>query len=401
MRQVVGEVVEGETLVKNEELVKDQVLTYSDGFIPEHKVTSETHDNGLFRVGIRAKVQRRSVIMKLKAANITLKNLDGQSIYGSIVTQAAAEKDAAALVAKALEGFPDNYLEARVVGEPRMVAKTGSEAALVVNVEVTSSLTAYRTFAAKFCQTLNASCKLKGEFTSVFFKESCAQRLGPGGSSLLQGREDDEYLSIHSSQFGSVAGGYMTEFSLKAAKWIPELRQAGGTNASWASVDFVVAVATFVSGDSSRVNWNYYVLDEAVGDVLLRATSRQVTCKLSFLDADGQLVCVERFDLRDDVSPDLGYIPPGARNPWKEFLVICWSNVTGTLASIHERDRDERPPRLAFVAPFLFGHVSGFLGYVPKLTLPRKVNLSLDELRKVAKVKCELTFRAGSDDKTK
>ena len=44
VRQVVGEVVDGETLVKNEELVKDQVLTYSDGFIPGHKITSEKRD---------------------------------------------------------------------------------------------------------------------------------------------------------------------------------------------------------------------------------------------------------------------------------------------------------------------------------------------------------------------
>ena len=75
-----------------------------------------------------AKVQRRSVVMKLKAANITLKNLDGQSLYGSIVSQAAAEKDATALVAKALEGFPDKYLETHVIGEPKMLGKTDSEA---------------------------------------------------------------------------------------------------------------------------------------------------------------------------------------------------------------------------------------------------------------------------------
>ena len=81
VRQVVGEAVDAETIVKNEELVRDQVLTYSDGFIPEHKVTSEKHDNGLFRMGILAKVQRRSVIMKLKAANVTAKSFDGQSVY--------------------------------------------------------------------------------------------------------------------------------------------------------------------------------------------------------------------------------------------------------------------------------------------------------------------------------
>ena len=106
VRQVVGEVVDGETLVKNEKLVKDQVLTYSDGFIPEHRVTSEKRDNGLFRIGIEAKVQRRSVIMKLKAANITLKSLDGESLYGSVVTQEEAKANATQLLRKALADLP-------------------------------------------------------------------------------------------------------------------------------------------------------------------------------------------------------------------------------------------------------------------------------------------------------
>ena len=46
-------------------------------------VTSEKQDNGLFRVGIRAKVQRRSVIMKLKAANITLKSSMEKAFTGA------------------------------------------------------------------------------------------------------------------------------------------------------------------------------------------------------------------------------------------------------------------------------------------------------------------------------
>jgi len=87
VRQVVGEVVDAETLVKNEDVVKDQVLTYSDGFVPEHQELSATHDNGIFRVSIRAQVRRRSVIMKLRAANVTTKEVAGQSIFGELVTQ--------------------------------------------------------------------------------------------------------------------------------------------------------------------------------------------------------------------------------------------------------------------------------------------------------------------------
>jgi hypothetical protein len=199
VRQVVGEVVDGETIVKNEELVKDQVLTYSDGFIPEHKVTSEKHDKGLFRVGIQAKVQRRSVIMKLKGANITLRSLDGQSLYGSIVTQIGAEKDAAGLVAKAMEGFPDQYLEARVVGEPKTTAKTDSEATIVVNVEFAPSLAAYKVFASKLCRSLDGICKTKGEFTSVASK-----------ASLERGNGEDFLIDP-------------IRFPKMAAEWMPEL----------------------------------------------------------------------------------------------------------------------------------------------------------------------------------
>ena len=148
------------------------MLTYRDGFIPQHKVTSEKRNNGLFRVGILATVQRRSVIMKLKAANITIKKVDGQSLYGSIVTQVAAEKDAAALMAKALEGFPDNYMEAHAVGEPKVLKRTDSEATLLINVEFTPSMVAYKAFAARVCKNLEQSCKLKGELRTLIPERS-------------------------------------------------------------------------------------------------------------------------------------------------------------------------------------------------------------------------------------
>ena len=219
-------------------------MTYSDGFIPEHKVTSEKHDNGLFRVGIRAKVQRRSLIMKLKAANITLKSLDGQSLYGSIVTQIGAEKDAAALVAKALEGFPDNYLEARVVGEPETLKKSDTEATLVINVELAPCQAAYKAFAARFCKTLEGSCRLKGEFTSVI----------PVTYTFIQPGE--EY-------------GWYNNLQSQAQHGMPGLRKTVGSPWQLIGNGMTIVVATLVSEDSSRVNWSYYLMDEAVGDAVL------------------------------------------------------------------------------------------------------------------------------------
>lgn len=62
--------------------------------------------------------------------NVSLTNVDGQSMFGNIVSQLENEKDAAALLKAALEGFPENCLEATVVGEPLLVQKDETKATL-------------------------------------------------------------------------------------------------------------------------------------------------------------------------------------------------------------------------------------------------------------------------------
>ena len=59
VRQVVGTVVDAETLVRNDDLIKDQILTYSDGFVPRHKQLSQKQEGDLWRTTIRATVERR------------------------------------------------------------------------------------------------------------------------------------------------------------------------------------------------------------------------------------------------------------------------------------------------------------------------------------------------------
>jgi len=107
VRKVVGAVVDAETLVKNDQIISDQVLTYSDGFVPKFESVSETTEDGLVHVTIRATVERRSVVAKLKAANITTK-VEGENLFAEVVTSLDAEKDARDLLAKAFEGYPAN-----------------------------------------------------------------------------------------------------------------------------------------------------------------------------------------------------------------------------------------------------------------------------------------------------
>ena len=90
---------------------------------------------------------------------------------------------------------------------------------------------------------------------------------------------------------------------IDAIKWMPELAKHNGNGLFgplWTpkAKSLGIAVATLVSKDASRTDWKYYILDETVGDAVLRAFARQATCKISFVDAEAQPVLVERFDPR-------------------------------------------------------------------------------------------------------
>lgn len=110
--------------MKNDQIISDKVLTYSDGFVKTYEEISKTENKGLFRTKIKATVERRSLIAKLKAANITVKDVDGKGIFAEVVTQLDAEKNAKELVEKCLEGFPLNCIEAKSDGKPEVVKKS-------------------------------------------------------------------------------------------------------------------------------------------------------------------------------------------------------------------------------------------------------------------------------------
>ena len=62
VQQVVGVLVDAETFVKNEEIISDKVLTYSNGFVSTYKEIERPHlDGGNFRTKIKATVETRKL----------------------------------------------------------------------------------------------------------------------------------------------------------------------------------------------------------------------------------------------------------------------------------------------------------------------------------------------------
>jgi hypothetical protein len=381
VRQVVGEVVDGETLVKNEELVKDQVLTYSDGFIPEHKVTSEKRDNGLFRVGIRAKVQRRGVIMKLKSANIAIKEVDGQSLGGLIESRREAQQNALALLRHELEGCPEDQVQVRLDGKPKLVeADERNEAGrevLQIDLELSVDRNAYTIFSEKLQKTLHAIALEKGEFSAIFKSDTSAYYTGRNNNRVSYGYLGCDLRSIK--------------------EWMPrsfeESEENGDWNRKWRQDRFTVAVNTHVTQAGDRMEWKYYLLDTQASEVFGKLAERIGTCKLTLLDAADEIVAVDRFPAASDTH---AFYFPGSL---VTLVGHNSSNLTYEVQLMHGSrpgDRVYKPGiRAALIAPVLFerGRNPNIgLGHKSTVTIARKIKLSQQEISKVAKAKCELQF---------
>jgi hypothetical protein len=105
--------VEGETLVKQEDVISDKVLTYSDGFVSSYDVLQREQKDGLVHIRIRAHVERRKLLADLRTAGVSLDAVDGKGLVASALTRKEARESEAGLLSKALTALP-NLLVAEV-----------------------------------------------------------------------------------------------------------------------------------------------------------------------------------------------------------------------------------------------------------------------------------------------
>lgn len=176
VRQVVGALVDAETLVKNDELVEDKILTYSNGFIKTYAEIpgSQKTQGGIHRVKIKATVETGGVIAKLKASNITVKDVDGKGLFAEVMTKLDSEKDGLVLIEKHLKDFPQNCMSAVVVGGPEIVSKTDEKVIAKFTLKIEPNLKEYKVFTDNIIPVLEKAAFKKGDFFVKMEEESRA-----------------------------------------------------------------------------------------------------------------------------------------------------------------------------------------------------------------------------------
>ena len=91
-----GEFVDAESIAQNGELIKDEVLTYSDGFVESKKILSgpeKDEDLGFYVVSMEAVVVSKKLVERLKDSKISLSKMSGENMWATSISKIAGAKD--------------------------------------------------------------------------------------------------------------------------------------------------------------------------------------------------------------------------------------------------------------------------------------------------------------------
>lgn len=373
VRQVVGAVVDAETLVKNDELIDDKILTYSDGFIKTYEKVpgSEKEQDGIYVIEIKANVERRSVVAKLKAANVTVKEVDGKGLFAEALSQLDAEQNLEAMLRKEFEDFPQSVLTANLVGSPKIIDKSDEKANVLFTIRLEPDKDAYKAFIERLQPKLDKLAIDKGDFSVVFREVQNDDREHP----------DFRYLKPKET-------GGSDELM---AGWMPKCFKGDADTPELKTDRITLVVASSRSQTGERLECKYYLLDKSVKRLFTDLAFQEGRGKLSLIDDAGSTIITERFDLFERF--------PRSSEGFYGTLITAAGHHYGDRDAFgffetNTDDANEQKPHafLFLVGPAFFCGFDG-LTQKPSLTIQLRLEMSLDELKSVKDAKCEILFK--------
>ena len=209
VEQVVGTMVDAATLVENDELVEDKILTYSAALIADSTIvgTPKAAD-GLITVKVKAPVKKTALREKLVAEKLVSVELDGESLWAQMVSAQDNLADAEAMIKDVLA----KHL-ACVVAEP-VPGKTGKSpldldpktGEVFANVRVRIDQAKYAQFAKEVVDKLGPMATRKRKIASKGWHKTDWKYAGDGwidfkipGLSESRDEKDRNYLLVMES----------------------------------------------------------------------------------------------------------------------------------------------------------------------------------------------------------
>ena len=175
VEQVVGTMVDATTLVENDKLIEDEILTYSAGMIASAKTVGEPKKSadGIFTIKVKASVKKGQLQEKLRAASTVNVTLDGADLFARMTAAKDNLADAEEMIKSVLAKHIDCVIAEPIPGKDGkspidLDPKTGE---LFVNVRVRIDQTKYTQFANEVVEKIGSMATRTRKFKPSDYKQ--------------------------------------------------------------------------------------------------------------------------------------------------------------------------------------------------------------------------------------
>lgn len=157
IEQVVGVLVDAETLVENDKLIRDRVLTYTEGDIVGMKILDQWQKDGLHYVRLRATVAAQQIESRLQQQHVAVREIDGEVFYDNAIRRQKNAENFTEMVAGALRDFGAEKMVTPVIaGKPEVVGQNAQFATMLVKVETKPDIEQWKTFRTNLLRVLTS-----------------------------------------------------------------------------------------------------------------------------------------------------------------------------------------------------------------------------------------------------
>jgi hypothetical protein len=322
VRQAVGAYVDSETIVANDQLITDKVITLSPGFVERVEPISggEAREGSLIRIRVRAHVRITKLLDALAAGKIKTRahavKVDTESILAELRTKADQREGQRDVLARILADYPEACLSLTVSGKPSITTAPDGKQSLAVPLSLKPNDERYLAFSEQLCTVLSATERPSGEFTvdaarpgadtdqvrtslanarqqaftwkgpldlfpqteQAAIRTSCAA----DGTSPIVGIGPMIYLWNGDSRNEGLR-------SLETGDW--RVLRANKPN------DWVVICVTKRDKDWRRTTWRWFVLSEAEATTWFGGRAREIDCRTALVDGSKQELAADSLRL--------------------------------------------------------------------------------------------------------
>ena len=253
VHMAVGVMVDSNTIIENDEVITDKILSHSAAYVQKHEIIGEPEaKDGFVSLKIKAQVKRTQLASGLAAEQIAVMSVSGQSLAGEAMTKSEARKTAPEMFREIIKDFTDGYVGFAIEGEPRMDDK-GEK--MLVGVRFTLDVEKTQILINRLSDFLNSSA------LRAYKKER-----------IRTTRQKNGRLKFPMQKFSAAY-------------------HQGFWNVSGSGISLV----SRINDEGTLTLWQDFSIDKEMAEVLKQIHNKRSSMRIELIDADGEVIEYKDF----------------------------------------------------------------------------------------------------------